>query len=157
MTTQTLGRFGRLRQTLLDKAKNEDIQHHSIDISVSYNTKGFARPSESSKPDKREHLVLEWLKICLNEGHIQPSQPKVGRLCGWPLRSFFCESLYIDFECWCIKNGCLSREIPSGKIFYGLTDSIFVRDGEKYHFPHLEQCQEKLASLIENKSKYLIT
>lgn len=48
-------------------------------------------------------LIREWISICLDEGHIQPSQPHVGKLEGWPIRPYFKSSLYTDFECWCLK------------------------------------------------------
>jgi hypothetical protein len=151
MTTQSLGRFGRLRQTLLDKTMNENLQQSSIFTTVSCDTKDTTNPSESSDPDKKEHLVFEWLKVCVEEGHIEPSQPTVGRICGWPLRSFLCESLFIDFECWCSKKGIHPKERPGSKTFYSLTDSIFDRNDDKYHFPSLEQCRQKFKSLIGNK------
>lgn len=147
MTTQNLGRFGRLQQTLFDKTKRENKQILSTDTAnISCNTKVSIHLSETSEPNKKEFLVLEWMKICLEEGHIEPSQPIVGRLYGWPLRPFFCNSLFTDFECWCAKNGISSNKKPEREEFYFIADSIFVRKGDKYHFPPLEECRQKFKS-----------
>lgn len=151
MTIQSLGRFGRLQQTLLDKTKNENLEQSPTDTAIFCNSKDNINPSESSEPDKKERLVFEWLKVCLEEGHIEPSQPTVGRVCGWPLRPFFCDSLFIDFECWCSKKGINSKERPGCETFHSITNSIFLRELDKYHFPSLEECRQKFNNLIRNR------
>ncbi len=139
---QVLGRFGRLRQSLINEKNKKDCQPSILVKSSQRETSVYSSEKLS--------LVYEWLMICLTEGHIEPSQPKVGRICGWPQRPFFCESLYIDFECWCIKRDILPREIAGGNLFYSVTDRMFQREGDKYHFPLLEECRKKYKSLAED-------
>lgn len=108
----------------------------------------------SKEPAKFQlpQLVIEWISICLREGHIQPSQPSVGRLEGWPRRAYFKSSLYVDFECWCLKAKIPTFLIPSQKLFYQGTDTIFESIAcDKYQFPGLAICQEKFSkSFKEN-------
>lgn len=95
-------------------------------------------------------LVLDWISICLNQGHIQPSQPCVGKLEGWPLRPYFKNSLYVDFECWCLKAKVPTYLIPSKELFYQGTDVVFesiARD--RYQFPDLMICREKFSKLLK--------
>ena len=95
-------------------------------------------------------LVIEWISICLGEGHIQPSQSIVGRLEGWPMRPYFKNSLYVDFECWCLKARMPCYLIPSNELFYQATDTIFesiARD--KYQFPDLIICRERFQKLLK--------
>ena len=95
-------------------------------------------------------LVIEWISISLREGHIQPSQPSVGRLEGWPIRSYFKYSLYVDFECWCSKSKIPPYLIPPQELFYQATDSVFESiAGEKYQFPDLTICQEKFSKFLK--------
>ncbi len=95
-------------------------------------------------------LVIEWLSICLSEGHIQPSQSHVGNLEGWPRRLFFKQSLYIDFECWCFNSSIPTYLIPSKQLFYQVTDVIFESlSDDKYQFPHLSICREKFSKLLK--------
>lgn len=95
-------------------------------------------------------LVIDWLTICLGEGHMQPSQPNVGRLEGWPIRSYFKNSLYVDFECWCLKANVPPYLIPSKRLFYQGTDAIFDNvDGNRYQFPDLMICREKFSQLLK--------
>ena len=112
-------------------------------------------PIISKEPAKLQlpQLVIDWISICLSEGHIQPSQSIVGRLEGWPTRSYFKNSLYVDFECWCLRARIPSYLIPSKELFYQGADAIFesiARD--KYQFPDLMICQKKFRKLLkENK------
>lgn len=127
---QTLGRFGRLKQTLLTGEKKQ-THIENKDISPCVNPQDI--PSE---PSENNSYVLEWLKICLIEGHIEPSQPSVGRLCGWPVRPFAVTSLYNDFTCWRIRNGASFQEVSDSTKFYSLVDRILPREGQKYFFLH---------------------
>lgn len=146
----TLGRFGRPKPTLVYSEREKKNQKKMI---FPFHQAGRVNPSETSGDTDKVLLVIDWLLICLMEGHIEPSQPQVGRLCGWPQRPFFCESLYIDFECWCIKKDLLPKERASGKIFYSIVDEIFTRCGTKYSFPPLEECRLKFKSLSTNWKK----
>jgi hypothetical protein len=95
-------------------------------------------------------LVIDWLSICLGEGHMQPSQPSVGRLEGWPIRSYFKNSLYVDFDCWCLKAGIPPYLIPSKTLFYQGTNAIFdTVDDNRYQFPDLMICREKFSQLLK--------
>ncbi len=108
----------------------------------------------SEKTDKSQlpQLVIDWLSICFREGHIQPSQPIVGRLEGWPMRPYFKNSLHVDFECWCLKEGIPSYLIPSKELFYQETDLVFESIvGGKYHFPDLLVCREKFSKLTKER------
>lgn len=82
-------------------------------------------PIEESAKCKLPPLILDWISVCLKEGHIQPSQPSVGRLEGWPMRPYFKNSLYVDFECWCLKAKIPTYLIPSKELFCQGTDAIF--------------------------------
>ena len=104
----------------------------------------------NEKTTKLPQLVIDWISVCLNEGHIQPSQPCVGKLEGWPLRPYFKNSLYVDFECWCLKAKIPTYLIPSKELFYQGADVIFesiARD--KYQFPDLKVCREKFSKLLK--------
>lgn len=108
--------------------------------------------STSSEPvnPRLPRLVIDWIAISLSEGHMQPSQPSVGRLEGWPIRSYFKNSLYVDFECWCLKTNIPTYLIPSKELFYLGTDAIFeIVAGDKYQFPDLMICREKFSKLIK--------
>jgi hypothetical protein len=95
-------------------------------------------------------LAIDWLSICLGEGHILPSQPSVGRLEGWPIRSYFKNFLYVDFECWCLKARIPTYLIPCKELFYQGTDLIFESiSGGKYHFLDLNICREKFSKLAK--------
>lgn len=135
--TQILGRFGRLIKTL-----NEEKNKIAASITQGENKYQEVLPSSSVTSEKYNEMrsILEWLAICLSEGHIEPSQLKVGRLLGWPLRPFLKNSLYIDFECLCIHQGLSDKNIANRKLFYSVTDKIFIPDGGQYIFPTLEEC-----------------
>jgi len=57
-------------------------------------------------------VILEWLQIVVVEGHIEPSQPSIGRIVGWPKRTFSCNALFIDFTLWCRIQGIPNWKIP---------------------------------------------
>lgn len=145
---QILGRFGRLCQTLSEEKNKTIAQASQKKITLQDNQKSVDNPSGTSEDFEQMTLVFAWLSICLSEGHIEPSQPSVGRIIGWPVRPFFKSSLYVDFECWCSKNQT-GRVIDMRKLFYSLTDKIFVVEGDKYHFPSLEKCRKDFKPLAE--------
>lgn len=92
--------------------------------------------------------VKNWLRIALEEGHIQPSQPTVGKLEGWPIRPHFKESLYNDFACWCMKEQIPIYLTPSEELFYQGTDILFDSlPRKKYTFPDLETCKQRFLIL----------
>lgn len=146
---QMLGRFGRLRQALSEEKNKIKVPDSQETIAFKSNQKAVATPSETSEDFEQMTLVLEWLEICLSEGHIEASQPSVGRVVGWPLRPFFKNTLYTDFECWVLKKNLSYKEIANRKTFYSITDRIFISDGDKYHFPPLEECKKKFNPIIE--------
>ena len=92
-------------------------------------------------------LAMDWIQVAIEEGHIEPSQPSVGRLVGWPIRSFSVESLYVDLEVWCRKKGIRGWGIPECSLFFALLDEILVRSGNRYEFPVLETCRERFLRL----------
>lgn len=95
-------------------------------------------------------LVIEWLSICLGEGHIQPSQSSVGKLEGWPIRPNFKNSLYVDFECWCLKANIPTYLISSRELFYQVANVIFdSMSDDKYQFPNLPVCRENFSKLLK--------
>ena len=145
--SQILGRFGRLRQTLSEeknKIKAPDILETAP---FKTNQEVVATPSETSEDFEQISSILTWLAICLSEGHIEASQPCVGRVVGWPLRPFLKNTLYVDFECWSFKKNLVY--IAQRKTFYSITDKIFISEGEKYHFPPIEECKKKFKPLVE--------
>lgn len=91
-------------------------------------------------------LCLEWLRIVMDEGHIEPSQPLIGRSVGWPERKVSIKSLWIDFCCWFRKQQT-DLEMPEELLFYELLDRLFIRCGDKYEFPPFEQCRTTFAIL----------
>lgn len=95
----------------------------------------------------KNKAALIWLKIALNEGHIEPSQPTVGGILGWPCRKFFAESLYVDFLLWCKKQRISQQDIDQRDLFLSLMDKIFLREGIYYSFPTLDICRNKLLTL----------
>jgi hypothetical protein len=119
--------------------------------------KGISEEKPISKPLLEKEMIPKlkipervktWLKISLEEGHIQPSQPTIGKLEGWPLRPYFKESLYNDFACWCMNEQIPTYLIPSEEFFYQGADAIFdnlLR--KKYGFPDLEICRQRFLIL----------
>jgi len=93
------------------------------------------------------YIVFDWLQIALDEGHIEPSQPCVGRLLGWPQRRFCIKSLWIDFLSWCRKKELDQNQIANSDLFYLVLDRIFLREGDRYDFPDLCVCRTNYAIL----------
>lgn len=94
-------------------------------------------------------LVIEWLQIVIDEGHIEPSQPFIGRIVGWPVRSLFIDSLYVDFVVWCRKREKRDWNIPEPSLFFALLNHVLIRVKEKYEFPPLNICRNKFLCLRE--------
>lgn len=146
---QILGRFGRLRQTLSEEKNKIKAPAYQEAVVFKTNQEVVATPSETSEDFEQMSSIFAWLAICLSEGHIEASQPCVGRVIGWPFRSFFKNTLYTDFECWNLKQNLSWKEIANRKTFYSITDRIFISEGDKYHFPPLEECKNKFKPLME--------
>jgi hypothetical protein len=101
--------------------------------------------------DKRDacelSAIMGWIKIMLEEGHIEPAQPQVGRYIGWPIHKHFRNSLYVDFVLWCRKN--LSMDAPLASRFFRLVDQLLVHADQFYVFPPLDECREKFKKLLK--------
>ncbi|MEI8329682.1 MAG: hypothetical protein WCG14_06765 [Chlamydiia bacterium] len=149
MIPQTLGRFGRLRQTLSEEKNKINAPASQEMLAFKSNQEVVAIPSETSEDFDKISTMLTWLSISLTEGHIEPSQPCVGRIVGWPQRPIFKNSLYVDFECWGVKKDLPSNAIAKRKLFYSLTDRIFISEEDKYCLPSLEECRRKFKCLAQ--------
>jgi len=149
MMPQTLGRFGRLRQTLSEEKNKINAPASQETLAFKSNQEVVATPSETSEDFDKISTILTWLSISLTEGHIEPSQPCVGRIVGWPQRPIFKNSLYVDFECWGVKKDLSSNAIAKRKLFYSLTDRIFISEEDKYCLPSLEECRRKFKCLAQ--------
>lgn len=148
---QILGRFGRLFQTLKEGKNKKEINVFQHEATIK--EQGVVPiPSETSECFEQMSQVLVWLTICLSEGHIEPSQPCVGKIVGWPLRPFFKNSLYVDFEIWCFTRNLSKREVLKREPFYHFLDKIFISDGEKYRFPPLEECKASLKEISDQNN-----
>lgn len=148
---QILGRFGRLRQTLSeDKIKLKPPDSQGTTVAFKTNQEMVATPSVTSEDFEQMSSILAWLSICLSEGHIEASQPCVGRVVGWPQRPIFKNTLYTDFECWGLKKNLSYKEVAKRKTFYAITDKIFISEGDKYHVPPLEECKKKFKPFVED-------
>jgi len=95
-----------------------------------------------SRTSVTKMICFQWLKTVMDEGHLEPSQPDAGKAVGWPVRHIPIESLWIDFCCWFSKLHFANEEMPDEGLFYNLLDHLFIRHGDKYEFPSLEQCRE---------------
>jgi hypothetical protein len=95
------------------------------------------------KPAERDS-IFGWLKIICEEGHIEPSQPLVGRAVGWPQRNMSVKSLWVDFTCWC-KTQII--DLPDSELFFSILDQLFIRSEGRYQFPPLETCRALLRDL----------
>lgn len=90
--------------------------------------------------------VVKWITICIKEGHIEPSQPIVGRMVGWPVRPFSFSSLWTDYLCWNWKNGEMPDQFQEHKLLYELSCYLFdINEQEVVRFPSLEECRLKFA------------
>ncbi len=92
-------------------------------------------------------LVLGWMHVVVEEGHIEPAQAAVGRATGWPCRPFKIYSLFVDFDLWCRNQGLLKWEVPPKTLFYSLADELFDREGDTYKFPALDVCKNRFKAL----------
>ncbi len=101
-------------------------------------------------------LIFSWLQVVVEEGHIEPSQPCIGKILGWPHRKFARESLFVDFHLWCHKKGVEKWHIPTRREFFYLANEVFIREANKYAFPSQEVCQSKLAILRKNYESHSI-
>lgn len=93
------------------------------------------------------NLLVDWMQVVIDEGHIEPSQPVIGRYLGWPIRSFHIRSLYVDFFVWCSQQGMEETNIPDQSICTSFFDKVFTRLGERYEFPPLQSCRIKFLEL----------
>ena len=85
---------------------------------------------------------------------MSPSQPSVGSIRRLANGHYSKNSLYVDFECWCLKTNIPTYLIPSKELFYLGTDAIFeIVAGDKYQFPDLMICREKFSKLIKEIKK----
>jgi len=93
---------------------------------------------------------IEWLKIVMEEGHLEPSQSWVGKAVGWPKRNMPIKSLWTDFCIWFRKQEITDEEMPEEYYFYELLDHLFIRQDDKYEFPILEKCRDAFVLLRQH-------
>lgn len=148
--------------TLVTFMRNQNVEdsdaskHYSeIDFNYFPRQPRLSRDKNSDGEDlqyEEEQLpfIYDWLGIALSEGHIEPSQPCVGRIVGWPCRSFALYSLFVDFEAWYRKHTGDERDC-SQELFYTVLDKVFIRDGDRYEFPPLPVCRERFEFTCEEK------
>lgn len=91
--------------------------------------------------------IFDWLHIAIDEGHIEPSQPCVGRILGWPQSSRHQRTLWSDFTLWCRKRELKQTQIADSHLFFSTLDRIFERVNDRYVFPSLDECQSKYLEL----------
>ena len=104
---------------------------------------------DSNNASDRKEIVRNWIEIMLKEGHIEVSQPYVGRIIGWPERSHSINSLYNDFLLWS-RGTCVKGErAPTRGVFCSMLDQILLRRGDAYKFPPVAEAREKFAVLKE--------
>lgn len=104
----------------------------------------------STKSEIFHPIILEWLQHALQEGHLEPSQPKLGCLLGWPNgHKILVESLCNEVECWAMKENYQDWEMPSQKEICLLADKVFSRDGWHYTILPLETCQHRYREIIQ--------
>ena len=97
--------------------------------------------------EETRQLVFGWLRLVLAEGHIEASQQDVGRVVGWPSRNISVESLFVDFDLWCRKQGVSRWSVPGKMPFLSVLDEVLSRCGDWYAFPSLDECRAKFAGL----------
>lgn len=109
--------------------------------------RGKANECIKLSADEKESikLIFEWMQVALDEGHIEPSQSTAGKIIGWPCRSFSIESLFIDFDLWCRRQGVARWAVPEKRLFFFVVDEILHREGNQYGFPPLNDCRAKFA------------
>ncbi len=81
--------------------------------------------------------IWEWLSIVAKEGHIEPSQPCVGRVIGWPSRPISVRSLWVEFVCWCRRNNVTLEQRPLEADFHQILVGLFARQEDHYEIPDL--------------------
>lgn len=146
--------------TLSTEMKKESVESHCLSSALNISDlKSLSQiphiPQEKthgdvdfSGPDRESSkLVLEWLQVVLDEGHIEPSQSITGRVVGWPSRNFSIESLFVNFDLWCRQRGMLRWSIPERRLFFSILDEVFDRRKSEYAFPSLSNCRDKFAIL----------
>lgn len=122
-----------------DRLESSNTIHHHVDSKI-HVEKAYSKP------------IIDWVSQCLDEGHIEPSQPCVGRAIGWPVRSFKKSSLLIDFRICCMKNGLPEKDNIRDNSFIEILDAIFDAEEDRYLFPSLEECRYRFNSIIIEKS-----
>lgn len=150
--------FSRLSTILKDKSVDE-ARSNTVLIPNGLETGPQIPQTPQKKNDKANKfewfnqnklaLAMDWIQIAIEEGHIEPSQPSVGRLVGWPIRSFSVESLYVDLIVWCRQKDIREWDVPERSLFFALLDEILTRSGNRYEFPMLSTCRERLMRLKE--------
>lgn len=139
--------FHRL-ETLVTRISNIDdtpppVRSDACDISDT-------KHEESEKKNRNGKLqrILEWFDIALSEGHIEPSQPVIGREVGWPVRPFNFRSLWVDYCLWNSKRDVEVDELSERRIFRCLVSLIFDRQEDEYVvFPSLEKSRKNFKAL----------
>ena len=91
--------------------------------------------------------IVDWISQCLHEGHIEPSQPCVERLVGWPIRSFRKSSILTDFRIYCMKNGLPENDSVRDNSFTAILDAVFDAKENRYSFPSLEECRHRFQKI----------
>lgn len=92
-------------------------------------------------------VCFQWLKIAIEEGHLEPSQSCLGKAVGWPKRKIPIISLWVDFCCWARKLQIGTEDMPEAYFFYELLNHLFIRHDDMYEFPTLEECREAFTLL----------
>ncbi|MBS0636843.1 MAG: hypothetical protein JSS12_04985 [Verrucomicrobia bacterium] len=98
------------------------------------------------KPAELPAFSIEWVRRALELGNIEPSQPNYGKLVGWPQRSISRETLYVDFVAWREKFHP-KTPLDHKSDFYKVCDWVFLRDGDRYQFPPIDECRKKLEGI----------
>jgi len=141
--------FSTLTTALESRQAGIDLSCNSLNINGLAVYPQVPRDPQRILSESRPYLplVFTWLAIALDEGHVEPSQPCVGRIVGWPIRPFYKKSLYIDFALWCCKKGVTETDTPAKMIFCAVTDQIFDCIDDEYHFPALEECRMRFKEM----------
>lgn len=130
------------------KCEDENRLKHTTDGIHTNHTIHTDNLSIANERDSQElSVILNWITIMLEEGHIESGQPEVGREIGWPIHRHFRNSLYVDFALWCRKN--LFMDAPLAIRFYSLLDQLLICVEQFYEFPPLEECREKFVKLLK--------
>lgn len=135
--------------TLSTRLKNMPVENYSKEKSLTVSDlKSIPRIPRFPYEQKGQlENIFDWLKIAIEEGHIEPSQPCVGKILGWPQFGCYKRSLWSDFILWCKKQGLQQIQIADSPLFYSVLDKIFERKGDHYDFPPIALCQNKYSEL----------